>query len=367
MRLVTPWFGSFARQAFRAGMMEAQEILVGCAGAEPIDLVPDSSFAWKASVHHRLAHLPGFEALAKANVGLRAAELGGTCDVFIAVFPYWRDLHWINAIKRWRSRCGTAICWIDELWVREIPGVKHWFRWLDDFDHIFVGVPGSEHALSKALGRPCHLLVGAVDTLKFRPISNYAARGIDVYSVGRRVDAVHKELLRLEQEEGIFYVFDTLHSGESRMDDYSSHRQMYANLCKRSRVFIVAPGKVDQVRQTGGQADIGYRYFEGVAAGAVLVGSAPDADAFRSNFDWKDSIVEIRADGRNAYGVVRDLLADTGRLEAISVQNMVMALRRHDWAHRWLTMFERAGLPEPTGLVRRVARLEEAARAARVV
>ena len=135
--------------------------------------------------------------------------------------------------------------------------------------------------------------------------------------------------------------------------DYRQHRELYANIAKRSRYFVVAGAKADMLRGAAGQVEIGYRYFEGTAAGAVMIGEAPDCDAFRELFGWPEAVIQIQPDGSDTMTVLRELGSNPERMTAISRRNTKEALLRHDWVHRWNEMFRIAGIePSP----RRAAR-----------
>src|SRR2546428_11179391 len=84
-----------------------------------------------------------------------------------------------------------------------------------------------------------------------------------------------------------------------------------------------------------GQAAVGFRYFEGSAAGAVLAGQAPDCEAFRRHFDWPHAVIEIQPDGSDAVAAISRLSAEPGRIREISRRNHEEAPRRHDRGYRW--------------------------------
>ena len=67
----------------------------------------------------------------------------------------------------------------------------------------------------------------------------------------------------MARETGLFYLHDTI--GGSQAIDSKEHRALFAKLAKRSRYFIVNPGKIDQPHVRGGQIEVGNRYFEGAA------------------------------------------------------------------------------------------------------
>jgi hypothetical protein len=103
--------------------------------------------------------------------------------------------------------------------------------------------------------------------------------------------------------------------------------------------------------ETKGQIEIGFRYYEGSAAGAVMIGQAPDCESFHTMFDWPDAVIEIKPDGSDVEGVLSDLAAHEGRLSTISRRNAAEALLRHDWVYRWKRIFDIVGL-HPTDEMR---------------
>ena len=273
-----------------------------------------------------------------------------------------------NAIRGWKERCGTSVCWIDELWGNRVPQYNYWLPLLREFDHVILEeIRGSVEAVSNAIGRRCHYVPGGVDALRFSPYPNPPARVIDVYSIGRRSEQIPQGLLELASGKQIFYVHDTLQNvSDNQTLDYRAHRDLYANMAKRSRFFMVAPGLMNNAELTGGQVEVGFRYYEGSAAGAVLVGNAPDCETFRRAFDWPDAVIEIRPDSSDAAEVLAELAAQPDRLQEISRRNAAEALLRHDWVYRWKEILAIAGLEPTPAMVARETRLKELAELARI-
>jgi hypothetical protein len=143
--------------------------------------------------------------------------------------------------------------------------------------------------------------------------------------------------------------------------DIQQHRDLFANLAKRCKFFVVAPGKMNLPNETFGQIELGYRYFEGAAAGAVMIGQAPNTDAFRTSFGWVDSVIPVRSDGSDLRTVLASLTSEPGRMAAISHRNAAEALTRHDWLHRWKEILRIAGLSPGEGLLGRERRLSDLA------
>jgi len=221
---------------------------------------------------------------------------------------------------------------------------------------------GSIRAVEEAIGRPCSYVAGAVDAIRFSPYPNPPTRVIDVYNIGRRSEAIHQALRRASTSGNLFYVYDTLQGGGGiPVSDPAQHRQLFANMAKRSRYFMVAPGKTNVKEETQGQVEVGFRYFEGAAAGTVMIGQASDCESFRQMFDWPDAVIEIKPDGSDVADILADLADQPDRLHEISRRNAVEALLRHDWIYRWRKVYQIAGLEPTAAMDAREKHLKEVA------
>lgn len=367
-RICMPTFSSFARNAFRAGLYEAQDVLLECDAVDLIQLEARAGLAGRSKWLQRLAYHDVSGKIAALNPGLSPVRLSRDYDVFMFMCSWWTDLWYANAIQGWRDRCRTSVCWIDELWLRDVRALGRWLPALAKFDHVIVGTNGTAHGLGATLGRVCHDLPGGVDALQFSPAPRFPARVVDIYSIGRMLKPVDRSLSGYARDQGLFYVHDTLENfSNCPTIDRRRHRELYANIAKRSRFFCVAPGKSDSPEATHGQVSFGYRYFEGSAAGAVLIGQAPDNEAYRTYFDWPHAVIGISADGSDAIEAISELCAQPEKLGEISRRNALAGLRRHDWVYRWKEVLRIAGLAPQEGMYareRRLAGLAEIAAAA---
>jgi hypothetical protein len=348
-----PTTRTFARRAFQCGLYEAQDVLCEADDVDLIPLRPRTGFQLKQHWQRRLLYRDVSKRLIYANPGLERVRLTRDYDLFVAVCQNYWDLLYLNAIEGWKDRCRTSVIWIDEIWAALIPSYKYWLHALTQFDHIFVGCSGSVRPLSAAIGRQCHWLPGGVDAMRFTPYPNPPERVIDVYSIGRRCEGIHQSLLRLAAKREIFYVHDTFAAADMVPYDYRQHRDLLANTVKRSHYFIVARAKVDAPAETQGQVEIGFRYYEGAAAGAVLIGQTLGHDSFHEMFGWPDAVIEARPDGSDLCQVLSSLESNPDRVHEISRRNASEALLRHDWVYRWKAMFAAAGVALSHGLVAR--------------
>jgi len=363
-RVCLPTWRGFNKAAYRCGLYEAQDVLMELEEVDLISLEPGPLFRFKESWQRRLLWPDVTRQLAYFNPGLRPVRLNQDYDLFVAVCQSWADLLYLNAVKDWKDRCRISVCYVDELWAREVPRNRYWMHRLKEFDHVILGLEGSVAAVEKEIGRTCHYVPGGVDAIRFSPYPEPPERVIDVYSIGRRWEGVHKHFLQLAAERKIFYIYDTFY-GASAADvevfNYRQHREVLANVAKRSRFFQVGPAKMDILGQTGGQIEIGYRFFEGAASGAVMIGQAARCESFDRLFNWTDAVIEIQPDGSDVLDVLSRLATEPERLEAMSRRNAAEALLRHDWAYRWKQILEIVGLKPTMAMEARESRLLELA------
>ena len=364
-RICMPTWRNLTKKVFRCSVYEAQDILCEI---DDVDLVrPDKNLdkSWQALFRKAWLKTPYHDEvsrqLKRISLESKQVQLTREYDLFIAVINFIWDVPYINAIEHWKDRCKISVCWIDEIWAAEIPRYKHWLDALSQFDYVFVGLKGSVAALSQAINRPCYWLPGGVDALKFSPFPNPPARVVDVYSVGRRHAGIHRELLKATDCGEFFYIHDTVENlANTEAHDHRQHRNLFANIARRSRYFVVAVAKMDDP-ETAGQIELGYRYFEGAASGAVMIGDIPDSDAYKELFGWPEAVLRVRPDGSDIIPMLKELNSDPDRTAAIGRRNAGAALLRHDWVYRWKEMFRVIGIKRPPGMAAREENLKKMA------
>jgi hypothetical protein len=354
--------------AFEAASYEAEDVFMEADHVDllPLELEPGMGFRFKEKCQRRLLWKDVTRALASVNPGLRPVRLKKEYDLFFCRFQILQDLLYVNAVQGWEDRCRTSVCWLDELYAADAVHSRNYLHILKRFDHVFVGFKGSVDAISKVIGRPCHFLPYAVDAIRFSPYPNPPARVIDVYSLGRRLEGLHRTLLKFTAERNMFYVYETLQTGaENLVSNPRQHRELLANQIKRSRYFLVASGKANLPEVTRGQIEVPARFFEGAAAGTVMIGQAPDCELFHQLFDWRDAVIAIDPNGFDVAEVLAELAEQPERLCEISRRNAAEALLRHDWSYRWKQILAIAGLKPTPQLELREQRLQELADVAR--
>jgi hypothetical protein len=346
-------------------LYEFEDVVADLTGAEIASPVGIDGLELSRKVYKVARHLSGSQRFAESvRPRLGTLRLHKSYDLFIACFNHPHELFALKAIPDWRQRCRTAVCYICEAWIHLLP--PYLLELLNDFDQVFLGVSGPTQAVSDICRRPCTYLPTGVDALKFCPHPELPDRAIDVCGIGRRSPVTHAALLDRARQGDFFYFYDTVESkafgrfGRQltfRVGNVQEHRLLLASLLKRSRYFIANRAWADDSELTRGTDEIASRFYEGAAAGAVLLGDPPDTEHFRAQFDWEGAVVAMPFHAPEAARVIAELEKDPERLAAIRRRNVVNALSRHDWTHRLRALLEAAGLAATPGMVAREARL----------
>ncbi len=282
-------------------------------------------------------------------------------DIYFVVLDFPWYVASINLLKNWRRRCRFAVCYIIEVWNTDIQKLSNFMAFFDEFDLICVGTYHVLDAVKSLANCPCMFLAPGVDTLKFYPDLEADARSIDVCSLGRRSSVTHDALLAIAEKESFFYYHELTSGSVLRINDHQAHRTLVANLLKNSRYFITNHAKVNLPELIADDHEIGYRFFEGAAAGAVLIGDAPKGEHFERHFDWSDAVIPIKYDEHNIADILKELDAQPGYLKRVRAKNTINSLRKHDWVYRWEQVLEKLGLPSNQALNARKNRLQSLA------
>jgi hypothetical protein len=354
--------------------------LVGfCLQYEFEDVVAEVTGADRADVGDRQALELSRRAYKLARFATGSRRFAGACaprpstvmldrdyDLFFPVFNHAHELFALATVPGWRQRCRVAACFINELWVHLLP--RYLLELLAEFEHVFVGARHAVSEVARIVGRPCSYLPAAVDVLRFSPSAEPPARAIDVCNIGRRSSVTHNALLRLARDRRIFYYYDTVAAsgdGEKQrtfhVDNAGEHRLLLASLLQRSRYFIANRGRANEPELMMGRDEIPGRFYEGAAAGTVMLGEAPRTEEFERQFGWPDALIPVPFDSPDVGRALLELDEDPQRLERIRRNNVHNAALRHDWVYRLRTVFETVGIPPTDGMLAREKRLQAVA------
>lgn len=343
---------------------EFEDVLAEVAGADRVEADDFPALQRSRRAYKLTRYLSGSRGLARAlapppsNVPLQRDY-----ELFLPIFNNTHELYTLATIPGWRKHCRYAACFITEVWLHLLP--RYLLELLSDFDHIFLGVYHSVAEVARITGRPCSYLPPAVDVLRFSPAPQFPQRTIDVYNIGRRSPVTHRELMRASRAREIFYCYDTVAASgvdrkqrTFRVQNASEHRQMLAGMLQRSRYYFANRARVNEPDYTQGRDEISARFYEGAAAGSVMIGEAPRLECFVQQFDWPDAVIHVPFDSPDITAILAQLDADPQRLARIRRDNMVNAAMRHDWLYRIRSVFDTFGLPPTAAMLARQQRLQ---------
>jgi Glycosyl transferases group 1 len=344
---------------------EFEDTLAAVTGAQRIDAtdLPALEFSRRA---YKLVHLASGPTLARrlAPCPRNKVILERDYELFFPIFSHGYELYSLALIPNWRERCRRAACFITEVWSEQLP--RYLLELLSNFDHIFVGSFFSVNDVARITGRPCTYLPLAADVLRFAPDSVDQRRPIDVCNIGRRSPVTHQALLEDSERRRSFYYFDTQAAGgvglkqrTFHVDNPVEHRVMLAKILKHSCYYVANRSYVNQPELTNGRDEISGRFYEGAAAGTVMIGEAPRSGEFERQFDWPDAVIHVPFESPDIAHILADLNADRDRLRIARINNVREAALRHDWLHRIQVVFNALDLAPTEEMLARAKRLKE--------
>ena len=284
-------------------------------------------------------------------------------ELFFPIFNHTHELYTLATIPDWRKRCRYAACYVSEVWPHLLP--RYLLEQLADFDHVFLGSYHCVEEVGRITGRPCSYLPPAVDVLRFAPAPQFPARTIDVYNIGRRSQLTHQVLMRSALERQILYCYDTIAASgvdrkqrTFRVQDSGEHRLLLASMLQRTRYFFANRARINEPEYTRGRDEVSGRFYEGAAAGAVMIGEPPRLESFGQEFDWTDAVIHVPFDSPDIMQILARLDAEPERLARARRNNITQAALRHDWLHRLLTVFNTFHLAPTPAMLQRQQRLQ---------
>lgn len=343
----------------RCSDYEFEDVIVSVDDVDLFSVEQGRTFSLrKRLINQSTRHISTF--FSQVSPSLSRFSLEKEYDLFLAVFEDITDVLVVNSIKNWERQCRLSVCWIDEIWLASLETNRRLCEnILSRFDFVFTGCKDSVKRLQEIVNTPCRYMPPGVDMLKFIPKTPAPQRSIDIYSMGRRPKILHQKLLALKESKGITYIYDGLESSSLYVKDYIVHRDKLRATLQKSRSFLVFPSKFDVPNQTHGQVEFGFRFFEGAASGAVLIGDIPDSEAFKEIFYWEDAVIPLSRNTDDLYRLLETLDKSVTRVEKIQKNNIYQCLLHHDWVYRWRQILQCTGLEVTLGLQDREQRLRE--------
>lgn len=350
----------FGRQPAYVPFLEAEDTLAEAAGADLVTI--DASTGDRRIQVRRLAGrqlrrlshggrtLPP---LAIPGIGTTRIELPRRrYDVGVFVgFTNW-DLPLLERLPEVRQACDHLLAWLPEVWASDLERPAARYEAFGMLDSLAVGMEAGARILATMAPLPVSYVPLAVDTLRFAPNDPSQPRPIDVLGIGRRDPELHEALLDWSHKAGKLYVYDTMTG--AKVPDIAAHRRNTGDTYARTSVALTNYAKVDQPEVTRGEREIPGRLWESLAAGALMVGAPPGEDQ-QQRVIGRPVVIERPDDPAGTVELIAELVAADHR--DARVASTQLALRQHDWAHRWDRIFRDGGVAVPRGIEARIDNL----------
>ena len=361
-----------ARLVAYCTLYEFEDVVAQVTNAERIDVSGEARLELARRTYKLLRYTTCSRALARwTSSRLFTQRLTRDYELFFPIFNHPHELFALQTVPDWRERSRICACFVSEVWAHLLP--QYLLELLGCFDHVFTRMQHCVDDVQRIIGTPCSYLPSAVDVLRFLPLPNPPDRAIDICNIGRRSPSTHAALIELARARRLCYYYDTFaegavserHQRTFRVHDPQEHRLLLANVLQRSRYYIANRSRVNQPYFTGAHQEISYRFYEGAAAGTVMLGVAPESAGFREQFDWPDAVIPVPFDCPEIGQIIARLDRDPQQLARIGWRNAAQAARRHDWVHRLAQVFAALGLPKTEAMLERERRLHSLAQSNR--
>lgn len=349
------------RQVAYGTWSEAEDVLIEAGETDLVRLsmpIEHPRIRMRRSLGRTWRHIRGPSGRLPGLIGSNdpSRGLSGRYDVAIFVaFATW-DLQLVERLRALRQHADRIVVWFFETWPSSYDDGRVAHEPFNTVDDVFVALEGAVEPLADTVGREVTYLPMATDTLRFSPERPETERPVDLIGIGRRRQEQHDAMLRWAAESDRFYLYDTTTIDRPR--DYRRHRDTIGHWYANSKLAVCNYGKSDQTELIGDLRIIPGRLWESLASGAGMVGLPPD-EAMQRQVLGRSVVEPIPESPEDLPIFLEEMITRHGPAEAAA--NIRLALRSHDWAHRWCDLFEHLGLEAPEGLQHRKAELNRRA------
>lgn len=348
----------FARQPGYVSFTEAEDVLAASVGGDVVELNTDPSqlpLRVRRLVGRTARRVTGSTRPLPSPGGRAPSFLGARYDLAVFVGQTVWDLALFEQAGHLRRLADRVITWFPEMWASELDDPRVRYEPFDLADDIFVGMKRAAGRLQQILGRSVHHVPPAADVTQFASF-NSANRPVDVLGIGRRDQDLHRVLVDWSRKYDKLYVYDTISGTQVR--DPRAHRGNLGDTYRRTNIAITNYAKYDMPDLIGDERETPSRVWEGLAAGCLMAGYPPD-EALQQELLGETVVLPLPTDRSAAVDYLDEL--SRGDHDARRRHLTGLALRHHDWAHRWQRIFELSGTAVPPGLEQRREQLERLA------
>jgi hypothetical protein len=254
--------------------------------------------------------------------------------LFVAMDPNWVPS--LRYVSQLRVRARRVAVYLFDSWLRDVEMLRRHRRAWSLVDDVFVSFNHAVETYARHLDCRVRYLPQAVDGRRFHPHRN--ERPIDILSVGRRLESVHKELLDLARRRDLFYYYQVARAPQAI--DLSENQDLLARLCQSSRIQVSWPVEMTNPQRAEENSPITARWFEAAASGSVVVGSRPWNPEFERLFPYSGFVREIDPASRgDAERVVMESLTELD--DSSERRSLAEHVRtHHTWERRWQEIAE---------------------------
>jgi hypothetical protein len=281
-------------------------------------------------------------------------------DLFLFIGMTPASLLTLSSLKGWRESAKKSAVFLYETWSAQASSNRNFLALLDQFDHVFLANYLSVPTIQQFTTTPCSYMPDAADCLKSMPVDTRHPRPIDIFGMGRTDEAVHAKLIEMDRQDKLIYIWDR---GQGFLGNgYDVARTRTRQMMRRSRfVMSFSFREGAKIKEAQGEEAVPSRIFEGIATGAVLLGTSPKFSQYYRLFDWEDMCIEVPENSDHIPEFYKEISMDINRIQRASILNTYNSLLKHDWAYRWEAMLKILELPAPNGLAVRKSILAEQA------
>ena len=226
---------------------------------------------------------------------------------------------------------------------------------LDEIDHLFTPVDAIASVINaKARRVKYHQLALAVDTLSIANCN--PIKSIDIYNFGRINDGVHRKLIHSYGSANAqrLYVHSTF--SQPGLINQQEHRALHWRQLLRAKISFCF--EASNVARFCGSSPVLYRWFEALAAGAIVLGTQPKDETAKDIIFWDANMIEVKADGSDTIAIVDEVLDNYHDYATISNTNRTMAIKHHDWRYRVQNIFDKLEIESPDSLSDQINQLK---------
>ncbi|MBL4907891.1 MAG: glycosyltransferase family 1 protein [Sneathiella sp.] len=251
--------------------------------------------------------------------------------------------------------------YIHELKYLTLPGARHFiprYRRICQIDHIFVPFKENQPVLANLFDLPFHYSPMAVDVLKVA--GDHPSRFISVNGFGRQEPMLNDLLAATFNKPGSPYIYQHTNAIISPgMKNWQQYRELFWHSLRNSQLSLTFDSLYHNPNGRSQHSFVGPRWYESLAAGAVVVGQSPKTEEALALLDWRDATIDLPDDPERALKKIMELLDSPDDLRQIGNRNTQQMFLKHDWRYRIEKMLIETGFPRVQSLDRQIQELKE--------